>query len=290
MSTWASKRIGGKAAKLTAELEELLERDEQVHPLYLRRKIMELEEVLHLQRVWQFIGRMWLVFGNTAIWAVAITADALNWARLDRWLPALYWVAIVSSVISPLLVYWQYKRVRQTQLLIRRLNILRREKLADAEQDSNDPTGSPLAKQRRYRDEMPEIVGQFRDEANRSRRVHNRFQTVIIVGSICASAITTASVSFAVTRWISVVVTAMVGLAAGFTGYFKYHERSFNLQQTADAIEREYEAVELRVGRYANMENEKAFSVFADTVERLRDEQNKRQQQLDQPVEIKREE
>jgi hypothetical protein len=53
------------------------------------------------------------------------------------------------------------------------------------------------------------------------------------------------------------------GLSAGFMGYFKYHERSFNLQQTA-------------------------YSLFADTVERMRDEENKRQQKLDQPVEVKR--
>ena len=137
---------------------------------------------------------------------------------------------------------------------------------------------------------MPDLISQFREEANRNRRTHNRFQTIIIVGSVFASAITTASVSYSQTRWAAVVVTALVGLAAGFTGYFKYHERSFNLQQTADAVEREYEAVELRVGRYANKTVDEAYSIFADTVERLRDEQNKRQQQLDQPVEIKREE
>jgi hypothetical protein len=78
------------------------------------------------------------------------------------------------------------------------------------------------------------------------------------------------------------------GLSAGFMGYFKYHERSFNLQQTADAIEREYEAVDLRVGRYEDMGDESAYSLFADTVERMRDEENKRQQKLDQPVEVKR--
>lgn len=88
--------------------------------------------------------------------------------------------------------------------------------------------------------------------------------------------------------WLS-SLPPFVGLAAGFTGYFKYHERSFNLQQTADAIEREYEAVELRVGRYAGKSDEEAYALFADVVERHRDEQNKRQQQLDQPVEVKRE-
>ncbi|MGC4903055.1 hypothetical protein ACLQ2Y_27460 [Micromonospora echinospora] len=69
-----------------------------------------------------------------------------------------------------------------------------------------------------------------------------------------------------------------------------YDERSCNSQQAADAIEREYEAVELRVGKYATLEESETYALFADTVERLRDEQNKRQQQLDQPVEATREE
>ena len=34
-------------------------------------------------------------------------------------------------------------------------------------------------------------------------------------------------------------MTFAVGIASGFMGYFKYKERSFYLQQTADAIESE---------------------------------------------------
>jgi hypothetical protein len=130
----------------------------------------------------------------------------------------------------------------------------------------------------------------MRDQASRLRSIHNRYQAIIIIGSISASAVTTASVSFEATRWISVGITTAVGLAAGFTGYYKFHDNSYNLQQTADAIEREYEAVDLRVGRYVKMDESEAYSLFANTVEQLRDEQNKRQQQLDQPVETKREE
>ncbi|MBL6278789.1 DUF4231 domain-containing protein [Micromonospora fiedleri] len=144
--------------------------------------------------------------------------------------------------------------------------------------------------QKRYRDDVPDLISQFREDAGRSRRIHNRFQSVIIVGSVATSAIATASVAFSQARWLTVAASAAVGLSAGFTGYFKYHERSFNSQQTADAIEREYEAVELRVGKYLGLDEKRAYALFADTVERLRDEQNKRQQQLDQPAEVKREE
>ncbi|WP_433365189.1 DUF4231 domain-containing protein [Actinoplanes sp. CA-142083] len=202
----------------------------------------------------------------------------------------MYGAAILSTLATPFIVYRQYKKLRKTKLEIKKATLLLREKQAQQDKYTEDSGKGPLVRQRRYRDDMPALVMQMREQANRLRAIHNRYQTVIIFGSILASAITTASVSFDVTRWISVGVTAAVGLAAGFTGYYKFHENSYNLRQTADAIEREYEAVDLRVGRYANQDDTTAYSLFADTVERLRDEQNKRQQQLDQPVEAKREE
>jgi hypothetical protein len=89
--------------------------------------------------------------------------------------------------------------------------------------------------------------------------------------------------------WFTVAVSLVVGISAGFTGYFKYRERSFNLQQTADAIERQYHMVELRVGRHRGKTETDAYSDFANEVEWLREEQNKRQQQLEQPPDVKQE-
>jgi hypothetical protein len=71
-------------------------------------------------------------------------------------------------------------------------------------------------------------------------------------------------------------------------GYFKYKERSFYLQQTADAIESEWEAVEIGVGRYKRIENEdEALAEFVEEVHRLKSEQKKRQQNLEQPPEAR---
>ena len=290
---WLSRVVGRSSANTVPELDELLKNaDAGWHLMHLKSRIFETEEKLHLQLVWQRIGRLWLVLGNAAICLTAVLADALNWSRLSPVVPYLYGAIAASLLVSPILVYLQYKRTRKTRLDVRRLSMLYREKqaLEDAKASPDTASGSPLSRQKRYRDEMFDIIAKFREEANNTRRIHNRFQTVIIVGSIFASAIATASVSYSETRWASVAVTACVGLAAGFTGYFKYHERSYNLQQTADAIEREYEAVDLRVGKYANLDDEHAYTLFAESVERLRDEQNKRQQQLDQPVEAKRDE
>jgi len=70
-------------------------------------------------------------------------------------------------------------------------------------------------------------------------------------------------------------------------GYFKYKERSFYLQQTADAIEQEWEAVEIGVGRYKDKSEEQALADFVEEVHRLKTEQKKRQQNLEQPPEAR---
>ena len=83
-------------------------------------------------------------------------------------------------------------------------------------------------------------------------------------------------------------VTFVVGISSGFLGYFKYKERSFYLQQTADSIESEWEALEIGVGRYKGIhDEEKALESFSEEVHRLKSEQKKRQQNLEQPAELR---
>ncbi|MFJ1244985.1 hypothetical protein, partial [Bacillus amyloliquefaciens] len=58
------------------------------------------------------------------------------------------------------------------------------------------------------------------------------------------------------------------------------------LQQTADAIEEEYDAVNLKVGRYkGSTDDAAALLEFTERVETLKNDQRNRQQQLDQPTE-----
>lgn len=260
------------------------------HPDYIRSLILDAEEKLHLQGLWRRVGIAWIFAGNMTLVAMALVATLTNIGQFSQFSAQLYITCAASLLASPVLAYWQYKRMRKTRIIIKKLHVVRRRTQADLDASTSSESGSSLLAQKRYRDDVPDLISQFREDAGRTRGIHNRFQSVIIVGSVATSAIATASVAFSQARWITVGASAAVGLSAGFTGYFKYHERSFNSQQTADAIEREYEAVELRVGKYAGLDELKAYALFADTVERLRDEQNKRQQQLDQPAEVKREE
>ncbi|MFE6864681.1 hypothetical protein [Nocardia sp. NPDC057668] len=69
--------------------------------------------------------------------------------------------------------------------------------------------------------------------------------------------------------------------------YFKFKERSFYLQQTADDIEHEIEALEIEVGRYKYLGDPyEALKEFASEVHRLKAEQRKRAQNLEQPADL----
>ncbi|MGC5054905.1 DUF4231 domain-containing protein [Micromonospora sp. DT48] len=223
------------------------------NPDHIRSQILDAEEKLHLQVLWRKVGITWILIGNAALIAVAITASFATFDQLSQFSVHLYIACAASLLASPALAYLQYKRMRNTRLIIKKLHVVRRRTQAEQDKSTSSDNDSALLAQKRYRDDVPDLVSQFREDAGRTRGIHNRFQSVIIVGSVATSAIATASVSFSQARWATVAASAAVGLAAGFTGYFKYHERSFNSQQTADAIEREYEAVELRVGKYAGL-------------------------------------
>jgi hypothetical protein len=136
-----------------------------------------------------------------------------------------------------------------------------------------------------YRDSVPTEIERYRSESKYYRRVHNSLQAIIIIGALAASTLTGLLQSVPVLRWFAVGTSFAVGVAAGFTGYFKFRERSFYLQQTSDSIDQELSAVGLGIGRYKGRRPEDAMTEFTEQVELLKIEQRKRQQQLEQPSE-----
>ena len=92
---------------------------------------------------------------------------------------------------------------------------------------------------------------------------------------IAAVAATVSAMSMAVSslHGFAVLLSLFVALAAAIAGYTRYRDQSSVYQQTADALEREYESVELRVGRYRRFATEReAYAEFAESVETLRSE------------------
>lgn len=134
-----------------------------------------------------------------------------------------------------------------------------------------------------YHSDVLDIIDEYRDRALRYRRVHNRFQNTIIIGSLITTGIATAALKFAAVEWAAIVVSFAVGLSAGMTGYYKFRERSMNLQQAADDLEQEHKAVELGIRAYRKVAADQRLVEFAERAEGIKDEQRKREQQLEQP-------
>ncbi|WP_331722270.1 DUF4231 domain-containing protein [Streptomyces canus] len=149
----------------------------------------------------------------------------------------------------------------------------------------------PTLKERRslYREDVAGVIEQHRTDSRRYRLIHNTLQNLIMIGA--ASTTTVAALD---TRnqftWQNITIVAIgftVTMAAAFTGYYKYRERSYFLLQTADAIEEEANAFTLGVGPYSDFDadqEQQALKLFTQRVEEHRNEQRRRQQQLDQPA------
>ncbi|SCF67224.1 DUF4231 domain-containing protein [Streptomyces sp. MnatMP-M17] len=140
-----------------------------------------------------------------------------------------------------------------------------------------------------YREEVTTAVEKYQADSRKYRRIHNSLQTLIMIGSASTTTIAALDTGKELT-WQSVTLTGIsfaITVAAMFTGYYKFRERSYFLQQTADAIEEEANAVRLGIGPYSEYgpgREAEALKKFTQRVEKHRNEQRRRQQLLDQPA------
>jgi hypothetical protein len=134
-----------------------------------------------------------------------------------------------------------------------------------------------------YRASMLRDVSSIRGRGDVYRSVNNAFQSVIIVGSLATTTVISLSQTDGLLKWLAVGFSLAVGLAAGFTGYFKYRERAFYLRQTADDIEEQLNAYSLGLTPYAAGTPEERLAGLTARVESIRVAQQRREQQLDQP-------
>lgn len=133
---------------------------------------------------------------------------------------------------------------------------------------------------------VPQIIEDFQRESGVNRVTHLITQMTIIIASLLVTGLTSGldtKLGWHI-LWLAPVLSFIVSLFTSITAFFKFRERSFHMQQTADSIEQEKTALELGIGRYKHMINrpDEAFAEFAERIEYLREEQRKRQQQLEQ--------
>ncbi|MFD9816977.1 DUF4231 domain-containing protein [Streptomyces sp. NPDC059080] len=133
-----------------------------------------------------------------------------------------------------------------------------------------------------YREVIPREIDRLRAESATYRRRHNWLQWTLILCSAAIPAVTALDDPPQPGKGILIGLGAAVSVITSVMGYFKFKERGFNLQQTADAIEQHTTALDLAIAPY-NRDERENLELFAETVETLRIDQRKREQQLDQP-------
>jgi hypothetical protein len=192
--------------------------------------------------------------------------------------------SVVGSVAGPSIkLYLTREETREHELEISTLREVRKELYPPQSLQGADSV------HRQYRDETLNGIDEYRAAAKYYRRIHNILQSIIIAGSIIAASVTSAIGAIPIFKLVAPIISMLVGISAGMTGYFKFRERSLNLQKTADSIEQEYTAVDLRIRRYKHKAHDEALVLFAEEVENLKEEQRKREQQLEQPPESRQE-
>lgn len=246
-----------------------------------------LRQLIHRQQ-WTLARRIRVTRVVVALWVLAVASVITGGVLTVHWLaqPKRFAVAdticgvVLAGAAGALVAAWRL------HLPSRRDMAFRLEINQEAQRQTRARLVPSLDERRAlYREEVIDIIEGFQRESRRYRRIHNSLQSLIMVGSTTTT--TVASLNTATDlSWQNITTVAIsfaITLAATFTGYYKFRERSYFLTETADAIQEQANALALGVGDYESVDDDKALALFTRKVEALRNEQRRRQQQLDQP-------
>jgi len=137
----------------------------------------------------------------------------------------------------------------------------------------------------KYADEVSQVINQYTSRANRNRRLYYILQIIIIFCSLLVTGLTsglTGLVSIFKLPWITPAISFSVTFLTAMVTLFRFRERGYNQQQTADAIQYEISCATKGIFGYKNLSEKDAYTKLAEETERLINEQRKRQQQLEQ--------
>lgn len=246
------------------------------------KRFDEIEDDLRTSRTFQRIYVLCLLGGVILTFLLGYTVIVGLWKSqpvFTRW-AGLIIVNCLWVVMGWALWKNRKKVVDRTGAL---RNALQDRQTAAAKLPLDSPSGLRI-----YREASLDLIDQYRKSANKNRRIHNVFQGIIITGSIVTSTLAAMNEgSSQVLRLSAASLSALVGISAGVTGYFKFRERGYNLQSTADDIEKHYNASQFMLDEYAGRDDEpplpeaERLRMFARYVERLKEEQRKRELQLE---------
>ncbi|WP_329524082.1 DUF4231 domain-containing protein [Streptomyces jietaisiensis] len=260
---------------------------EAVTLINVQQQIIELEAAVDHRLFLRRLARIWL-FGVLPLLMAGIVAGNIfiDFSRPGGGRGVMNFLLAIPLFVSLLgapTAWWTARgNLQRAQTSLRQKRALKEAVLPAASEAGRQATEAF----RNYRDSIPALLDDYRRAAEKYRTRHNLFQNAVIVGSILTSVATTAAAEQGLWSWIAVGLSSIVSISAGIISYFKFRERSTNLQQTADAIDQEIQAFNLGIRRYKNLSPDQATAAFAEEVERIKEEQRKKELQLEQPPEV----
>ncbi|WP_432252752.1 DUF4231 domain-containing protein [Streptomyces sp. HNM1019] len=272
----------GRAAPSSMGLTEEQERRLQEEYRKQVKNFDEIEDDLRTSRTFQRIFLLCLVGAIALAFLLGYTVIVGLWESKPEF---TRWASLVIVILFWLSLGWGMWKNRK-RIVTRAGNLrnaLQDRQTAAARLPLDSPSGLRI-----YREASLDLIAQYRKSASRNRRIHNLFQLVIISGSIVTSTLTAMNQGSNKALGVSTsALSALVGISAGVTGYFKFRERGYNLQSTADEIEKHYNASQFMLDEYAaqngnHLPEGDRLRLFARHVERLKEEQRKRELQLEQ--------
>ena len=143
-----------------------------------------------------------------------------------------------------------------------------------------------LSSQEAFHATLDETIGLYQKDAKFWKYCNTLSQLAIIILSILVASLTsglgkTAQLSWVNSSWLTPILSIMISILTGIMGYFKFRDRGYNAQLTADAIEAEKKDFDLGINDYEG-KKEEMRSTFTKRIQYLITEQNKRQLQLEQ--------
>lgn len=134
-----------------------------------------------------------------------------------------------------------------------------------------------------YMHQLPTLIASYRQRADRYRRLFTAIQLTTIFLSAAITSLSGGWLDrYFTIPWIIPVLSALISILTSVTLFFKFREKGTNLQQTADKMDWEHMACTLGIGSYKGRSQEEKLVMLAERAEELRQEQQKRQLQLEQ--------
>jgi Protein of unknown function (DUF4231) len=234
-------------------------------------------ELRRLRRTW------FLIVGSIGLWVLVLTTFVVLGITVNgsffAGVGGTFFVGLFTLIQVADELNDPRPAMYETRRDLERARAERREQLAGRAKRSAIPYA-------RYKEHLPYLVESYRRRAGRYQRGYVLLQACVIVGSFSASAIVAASRDEA-GRIAAIVVSLTVSVAASFLLTFRLRERGDNLQSTANEIEREYRAAELRIGRYAEeRDDRRRLLLLVERIEDLRFQQADVARQLEQPPDV----